>query len=86
MTTTNTKPTEATTSTKKKIYRVKAESISVLYIYVEANSEDEAVDIAHNVDGAYWEEDSGDWEVLDAKESNGSKRDKLLPASAYNTL
>lgn len=86
MTTADKTPAEATTSPEKHIYRVRAESMNYCCIYVEAASEDEALDIAYGVDGSFWEEDGGYWEVSHAEESDGTRRDALLPESAYNTL
>lgn len=45
-------------------FRVWAESISYVYVDIEAESEDAAYDYAKNVvDGGDFHEDDGDWEM-----------------------
>ena len=43
------------------VYRVWAESITDVYIDIEAESEEKAFEIAHEVDGGEFHEDGGDW-------------------------
>jgi hypothetical protein len=51
-------------------YRVNATMTTDLYVIVEADSEDEALEIARNMDGGEFIEDerwgSGDWNIEDA--------------------
>ena len=42
-------------------YRVWAESITAVYIDIEANSEIEAMEAAEALDGGDYHEDGGDW-------------------------
>lgn len=48
-------------------YRVWAESISYVYLEVEANSEDEALQIAEDADGGeFTDSGNGDWKMGNA--------------------
>ena len=48
-------------------YKVKAEMITDLYIVVEADDEEEALEIADEIDGGDWvDEEKGDWIVCRA--------------------
>ena len=42
-------------------YRVRAKSITYVYIDIEANSEMEAMEAAEALDGGDYHEDGGDW-------------------------
>lgn len=46
-------------------YRVWAQSISYVYLDVEAVDEDQAMEIAREADGGDFHEDGGDWEFSD---------------------
>ncbi len=52
----------------KKIYRVNAEIISDVYVDIEANSEEEALQIAEDMDGSEFIEDhcGGDFKITSA--------------------
>lgn len=44
-------------------YRVLARMTSYVYDIIEAENEDEAWQIAHNMDGGSFKEFDGDWEI-----------------------
>ena len=44
------------------VYRVWAESISYVYIDIEAESEDKARELAEQIDGGEFHEEDGSWE------------------------
>ena len=46
-------------------FRVWARSISYVYLDVEADSEEQAMEIAEEADGGAYHEDGGDWEFSD---------------------
>ena len=70
----------------KKRFRVRAELTSVYCICVEAENEDEAYEIGHNVSETHYEEDyHHDWEMLEVHEEDGIEDDELLSVSAYNS-
>tara|TARA_R110002012_G_scaffold127534_1_gene279805 strand:+ start:397 stop:594 length:198 start_codon:yes stop_codon:yes gene_type:complete len=56
-------------------YKVKAEMITDLFIVVEAEDEEEAFEIADEIDGGDWvDEEKGDWRVCRAvKVSNDTQ-------------
>jgi len=71
---------------KKYTYRVVANSNSTYEIFVEAETEMDAIAIGESVDGNYWLEGESDWEVSRAEKEENVPNDKLLPHAAYNTL
>jgi len=52
-----------------KKFKVVASSISYYTVVIEAENDDEAWDIAHDLDGGNFEaEDQGDWEIYSVSE------------------
>ncbi|QDV73717.1 hypothetical protein [Botrimarina mediterranea] len=78
---------QQSTMPTKAIYRVVASSTVHYAIYVEAASEDEALDIGGKADRSYWKwEAEGGWEVDFADPEPNASPDCLLPQRAYKTL
>lgn len=84
--TTTTTSTQDNTATQR-VYRVVATTYQAFCIYVEAESSDEAFDIARRVDGFFWKRYGlGDWEVDHAELVIDASAVELLPEAAHNTL
>ena len=57
-----------------KKYKVIAKSVSYPYVIVKANNEEEALEIAEELDGGDFEEDwDGDFEILEAEPYKGKE-------------
>ncbi|MCO6042759.1 hypothetical protein NG895_02455 [Aeoliella sp. ICT_H6.2] len=67
----------------QQVYRVVASSFFRYAIYVEADSEDEALDIGSGVDTDHWDLEHDDWEVEYAEAAAEARPEQMLAPGAY---
>jgi hypothetical protein len=89
MNTTNTtnNPSTYADTTPTRVYRVVATTCQAFCIYLEAESSNEAFDIAERVDGAFWQSyGPADWDIDHVELVVDTAAVKLLPEEVKNTL
>jgi hypothetical protein len=75
-------------SAVKRVFRVNVQSTETLWILVEAESAEEAKNLAEHIDAEYFHADwaNTDWELSDAVLATDYDRDQVAPSEAYGSL